>query len=466
MSDLPRNAVARTARLASLPLGIAGRTALGLGKRLGGRPAEAVVSDVQRRTAEQLFKVLGELKGGAMKFGQALSIFEAALPEHLASPYRATLTKLQDAAPPMPPATVHRVLEQELGANWRRRLRHFDDKPAAAASIGQVHRAQWPDGRDVAVKIQYPGAAEALRSDLNQLGRVSRLLGSWMPGLEVRPLVEELKARIGEELNYQLEAEAQAGFAAAYDGDPEIAVPHVRFHTPRVLVTDWLDGIPLHQVIADGTQDERDRAGRLFVRFLFSGPERAGLLHADPHPGNYRITPDGRLGVVDYGLVARLPGGFPPQIGRLLRIGLDGDFDSVVDGLREEGFIKPHVEIDAQELYDYLQPFIEPARDETFAFSREWMRSQFQRISDVRGAGAKTAFKLNLPPSYLLIHRVWSGGIGVLAQLGAEAPFRSELERWLPGFQPDLGRAEVRQLVDLHPDDDVLAEDVDEIAEG
>jgi predicted unusual protein kinase regulating ubiquinone biosynthesis (AarF/ABC1/UbiB family) len=437
VSDPPRNAVARTARLARLPLGIAGRTALGLGKRLGGKSADAVASELQRRTADQLFRILGELKGGAMKFGQALSIFEAALPDELAAPYRATLTKLQDSAPPMPARTVHRVLEQELGQHWRRRLRNFVDEPAAAASIGQVHRAQWADGRDVAVKIQYPGAADALRSDLNQIARVSKLFAAWMPGLEVRPLVDELRTRIGEELDYEMEAGAQAGFAAAFDGDAEIAVPHVRLHTSRILVSDWLAGTPLSEVIADGTQEERDRAGLLFVRFLFSGPARAGLLHADPHPGNYRITPDGRLGVVDYGLVARLPGGFPAQIGRLLRIGLDGDADRVYDGLRVEGFIKPNVEIEPEELYNYLKPFTDPARVETFRFTRDWIRTQFQRITDVRGSSARVAFRLNLPPSYLLIHRVWSGGVGVLAQLGAEAPFRAELERWLPGFAAD-----------------------------
>lgn len=436
--DMPRSAAARTARLASLPLSIAGRTALGLGKRLGGKSAEAVAADLQRRTADQLFRVLGELKGGAMKFGQALSVFEAALPEHLAAPYRATLTKLQDSAPPMPAEQVHRVLERELGTNWRRRLRGFCDEPAAAASIGQVHRARWPDGREVAVKVQYPGAADALRADLNQLARVSRLFASLLPGLEVKPLIEELKARIGEELDYRLEAEAQAGFAAAFDGDPEIAVPRVRLYTRHVLVTDWLEGRPLSEIIAHGTQEERDRAGLLFVRFLFAGPARAGLLHADPHPGNFRMTPDGRLGVLDFGLVARLPGGLPPQIGRLLRIGLDGDFDTVVEGLRAEGFIKPGVEIDPQELHDYLRPFTEPAQAETFHFTRDWMRTQFQRITDIRDQSARTALRLNLPPSYLLIHRVWSGGIGVLSQLGTNAPFRAELERWLPGFADEL----------------------------
>src|SRR3954469_6346614 len=145
MSDIPRRAVTRTAKLASLPLGVAGRATLGLGRRIGGRPAEIVAAELQQRTAAQLFKVLGELKGGAMKLGQALSVFEAALPEEVAGPYRSALTKLQDAAPPMPASTVHAVLAQRLGQDWRELFSEFEDKPAAAASIGQVHRAVWHD---------------------------------------------------------------------------------------------------------------------------------------------------------------------------------------------------------------------------------------------------------------------------------------------------------------------------------
>src|SRR5690606_4700399 len=147
VTDLPRRAFARSAKLATLPLGIAGRATLGLGKRLGGRPAEAVSAELQQRTADQVFRVLGELKGGAMKFGQALSVFEAALPEDLVSPYRATLTKLQEAAPPMRAERVHDVLAEELGSDWRDQFREFGDVPAAAASIGQVHRGVWHDGR-------------------------------------------------------------------------------------------------------------------------------------------------------------------------------------------------------------------------------------------------------------------------------------------------------------------------------
>src|SRR5947209_10912793 len=158
VSDLPRWAFTRTAKLATLPVGLAGRTALGLGRRLGGRPAEIVAAEIQQRTAEQIFRVLGQLKGGAMKFGQALSVFEAALPPEIAGPYRATLTRLQESAPPLPASTVHKVLVSDLGASWRDYFAEFNDSPVAAASIGQVHRAVWRDGRQVAVKIQYPGA--------------------------------------------------------------------------------------------------------------------------------------------------------------------------------------------------------------------------------------------------------------------------------------------------------------------
>src|ERR1700745_3304108 len=277
VNDVPMNPVARAAKMARLPIGLAGRTAIGVGKRIGGRPAEIVAEEIQRRTADQIFRVLGELKGGAMKLGQALSIFEAALPPEIAGPYRATLTKLQESAPPLPASTVHRVLAEDLGPDWREAFAEFDDKPAAAASIGQVHRARGKDGREVAVKIQYPGAGRALLSDFNQLSRVARLFSVLMPGLEVRPLLDELRARVAEELDYHLEAESQHGFAVAYAGDPDIVVPDVAPATSHVLVTEWMDGTPLSKIISDGSQEERDHAGLLLARFLFSGPARAGL---------------------------------------------------------------------------------------------------------------------------------------------------------------------------------------------
>ncbi|MBA2774747.1 MAG: AarF/ABC1/UbiB kinase family protein [Nocardioidaceae bacterium] len=438
MSDLPKKTVIRTARLASLPLGYAGRATVSLGRRIGGAPAEAVASQMQQATAEQLFRVLGELKGGAMKFGQALSIFESALPENMVAPYRATLTALQDAAPPMPAALVHQVLSRQLGARWRSKFHSFDDNPTAAASIGQVHKAVWRDGREVAVKVQYPGAGEALMGDLRQISRAARLFGGWIPGLDIKPLVEELQARVAEELDYALEADAQTRFAAAFADDPDIVVPAVVHQAGTVLVSEWLTSDrSLARLIADGTKADRARYGELYVRFLFSGPERAGMLHADPHPGNFRILPDGRMGVVDFGAVARLPdGGLPPIIGALLRQAVDDDYEAVLAGLRAVGFVKPSVSIDVDDLQAYLAPFVEPAMTPTFKFSRAWMRGQFARINDPRSPGYTTVLKINLPPEFLLIHRVWLGGIGVLSQLEVEAPFADILAEALPGFAP------------------------------
>jgi predicted unusual protein kinase regulating ubiquinone biosynthesis (AarF/ABC1/UbiB family) len=444
VSELPRRAAARTARLAALPLGFAGRTAVGVGRRIGGAPAEAVMTEVQQRTAEQLFRTLGELKGGAMKMGQALSIMESALPEEIAAPYRAQLTKLQDSAPPMSATTVHSVLSRELGAQWRKKLVEFDDNPAAAASIGQVHRRRWVDGREVAIKIQYPGAGDALRSDLRQIGRVARTFGGMVPGIDIKPLVAELQARVTEELDYSLEAEAQKVFSAEFRDDPDIFVPDVVAFSDKVLVSEWVTShASLARLIAEGTQEERDHYGEMYVRFLFAGPARTGMLHADPHPGNFRIlpTPDGELGgigVVDFGAVARLPDHqLPRSIGSLMRIAMLDDYDDVLASLRDEGFVKPNIKIDPDDLRDYLGPFIDPAREERFTFSRGWMRAQFQRLNDPREPGYTMTLKLNLPPSYLLIHRVWIGGIGVLCQLGATAPFHQILTESLPGFADD-----------------------------
>ncbi|MGW4628722.1 ABC1 kinase family protein [Streptomyces rubiginosohelvolus] len=454
MSDLPRKAVTRTAKLAALPLGFAGRATWGLGKRIGGKSAELVAREVQQRTADQLFKTLGELKGGAMKLGQALSVFESALPEEIAGPYRAALTKLQEAAPPLPARTVHGVLAERIGEDWREYFLEFEDTPAAAASIGQVHRAVWHDGRVVAVKVQYPGAGEALLSDLAQLSRFARLLGPLVPGVDIKPLIKELRDRVSEELDYELEAQAQREHAAEFADDPDVVIPQVVHQADQVLVTEWIDGIPLSEVIVEGTTEQRDRAGQLLARFLFSGPARTGLLHADPHPGNFRLLPPAqnpaqdaehpeeedmptgswRLGVLDFGTVDRLPGGLPQTIGDSLRMAMEGDAAGVYELLREENFVKESIDLDPDEVLDYLLPMIEPTQVEEFTFTRGWIRDQAARVADPRSPAHQLGRQLNLPPSYVLIHRVTLSTIGVLCQLGAAVRMREELEEWLPGF--------------------------------
>ncbi|WP_225993787.1 ABC1 kinase family protein [Actinomadura rudentiformis] len=436
MSDLPRRAVTRSAKLASLPLGFAGRTALGVGKRTLGKPAEAVAMEIQQRTAEQLFKVLGELKGGAMKLGQMLSIFEAALPPEIAGPYRATLTKLQEAAPPLPAAAVHKVLAEGLGEDWRDEFESFDDKPAAAASIGQVHRAVWKDGRAVAVKVQYPGAGKALISDFNQLARLGKLFGVLMPGLDVKSMLAELKERVIEELDYTIEADSQSRMRAGFPADdPDFYIPEVVAQAGNVLVTEWIDGTPLSKIISTGSAEERDHAALLYCRFLLSGPKRAGMLHGDPHPGNFRILADGRLGVLDFGAVDRIPEDFQHRMGRLLRIGTLDDIDQIEAALRDEEFIREGVDIDTESLQMFLAPITEPFINETFKFNREWLRDMAAKVTDLRPTNVVR--QLNLPPQYVIVHRVLSAGTGVLCQLECEIPARAESLKWVPGFAED-----------------------------
>ena len=300
-----------------------------------------------------------------------------------------------------------------------------------------MHRAVWHDGRQVAVKMQYPGAADALRTDLDQLNRLAPLLGLMIPGTQVRPLLAELRERVMEELDYAAEADHQRAFAAEFAGDPNILVPRVLGSAPKVIVSEWLDGTGLQKIITKGTHRQRDESGRLLTELHFSAPQRVGLLHADPHPGNYMLTDDGRLGVIDFGSVARLPHGSPPIIGRMTRLALEDRADAVLAGLRAEGFIPQGFDPDPTALMTYLAPFAEPMRHKTFHFTRQWMQQQAARMADLSSDESKLARNLNLPPSYLLIHRVTFGSLGVLCQLGATAPFREIVEHWQPGFHDE-----------------------------
>jgi len=432
----------RTAALLSLPAGAAALSVRGLARRVAGDDPELVRRELRARNAARTREVLGGLKGGAQKAGQLLSTVEALFPADPEDSWRRALTGLQESGEPLPFAEVEPVLRAELGPGWRSDLPQLDENAAAAASLGQVHRGRWWDGREVAVKVQYPGVREALRSDLRTLSAVTRTVGVLARGLALPPLVAEVRDRLLEELDYEREARVQTAVRDGFAEDPSMVVPTVVAATPRVLVSTWLDGVPLAQVALHGDQAERDRVGAAYQSFLVSGPARSGWLHTDPHPGNFRVTEEGRFGVLDFGSALALPEGMPPTFGRLLRVLLAGGDAQVLAGLHAEGMLRPGARLglaEVGELREVMAPFVEPARHASFRFSRAWLASQFPggesaQAGDARAPSFTLAMQLTLPAEHLFTHRVWLGLVGVLCQLEAEVPLAPVLRRWLPGF--------------------------------
>ncbi len=432
----------RTVKLLSLPAAALGGAGAGAVRRLGGADADEVRHRQRRANAERTRRTLGELKGGAQKAGQLLSTVEALFPADPDESWRRALESLQEQAPALPMAEVAPVLRHDLGPGWRGRFLDFEGEAAAAASLGQVHRATWPDGRPVAVKVQYPGVAKALAADLTAVSLMTRAAAVLAPGTALPPLVSEMRLRLAEELDYRTEARHQQAFVEAYRDDPDVLVPAVLLATERVIVTEWLDGTPLAAVADWEDGSARALAAERYQRFLLSGPRRCGWLHTDPHPGNFRILADGRLGVLDFGSALAMPEGMPPTFGRLIRLLSSNDPATVEAGLRAEGFLRPGAVVDARALMDYLAPFSEPARHEQFHYHRDWLRSEFGRINDPRNPDFAMALRLTMPAEHLFTHRVWLGIVGVLSQLDVVVPVRDELVRWLPGFsvEADVGR--------------------------
>ena len=463
---LPAGGLRRTGRLAALPLRHAARTAAA-----ATRLSRVAADQVAARTAEQLFGTLGELKGGAAKLGQAMSVFEAAMPEEVAAPYRSALRRLTDAAPPMPAEAAHRVIAADLGAafgpGWRERLVAFGDTPAAAASIGQVHRGRWrdDDGRivEVAVKVQYPGVGRALRSDLRQARLLARVMAR-LTRLNVTGLADELALRIVEELDYVREGRVQSEVAAAFaDRVPEVIaqaraagvrepqgrtwvkVPAVYAATPRVLITGWLDGVSLSalldrrmDLLPEGWRelspgDAADLAARLLGHAIYAPAAGTGWMHADLHPGNFLLLPGGRLGMLDFGAVAAVPGGIPVPFGQLAAAVLAGDGPAAVHLARQVGALPPGLELDERLVVELLRPMVATAATDDFTYSRPWLRGLMAHFTEPRFAPALR--NLTPPREYALVWRATLSAAGLYAQLGATVPTRGFHLAYSPGFR-------------------------------
>ncbi|MBF6170822.1 AarF/ABC1/UbiB kinase family protein [Nocardia blacklockiae] len=434
-------------------MAFAGRRAAGLGKRALGRSAAEIERDIQLRTAQHIFEVLGELKGCAAKLGQILAIYELALPPALAEPYRTALSRLQDSAPPMLPRTVHGAMAEALGADWRDRFLEFDDRRAASASIGQVHRAVWHDGRPVAVKVMYPGARAAVRSDLDELRRISALASVFAPGADIASLTEALAASVHAELDYAAEADHQRLFAAAYADEPDFVVPRVVAQQGDVVVSEWLDGEPLPRLIATGRQAERDRVGMLVLRFVLSSWQRTGLLYCDPHPGNFRVLPDGRLGVVDFGACSPFPPpGFREAVSGIGEALVNGGIPELEAAIRDHGFIDPGREFDVAALAAQLEPIVEPLLRPTFRLSTRWLRKRTLRALDLRLTNVNR--ELTMPADYTPFARCVLTAVGLLCQLHVEGPISAEILTWSPELADVMDRYRARTPAPVNLDEE------------
>jgi len=401
------------------------------------------------RTAQDVAEVLGGMKGAIMKAGQMLSFIAEGLPPEA----QAALATLQADVPPMAPSLAEGVILEELGERPEKLFLDWDPIPVAAASIGQVHRAVMPDGRLVAVKVQYPGVDQAITSDLDNAELLYGMFAAFaLKNMEIKPLVDELRARMGDELDYRLEARCQTEFADRYRGHPFIHVPDVipERSTRRVLTSDWVDGLSWSDFLAVATPAQKAEAAEILFRFAEGSIWHHRVFNGDPHPGNYRFHPDkGKVTFLDFGLVKRWAPGELETLTPILDTVLERNPTATVRALVRAGFLPPDHGLPAEKVYEFCAgPYI-PFQQEEFTFTPEFVGHTLQKMLDIHGEFGEVIRLLNMPPSYVILDRVVWGMSALFGKLGARARWGDLLNEYLHGAAPAtaLGRAEIEWRV-------------------
>jgi predicted unusual protein kinase regulating ubiquinone biosynthesis (AarF/ABC1/UbiB family) len=448
VAELPTSRWSRAARI--------GRLAAGQGaKQLGTRAANVARDDeegakaLERRqieTAEQIVAVLGTMKGAAMKLGQVMSFLDVGLvPEDYREEFQHKLAALRDAAPKVDFKDMKKVLESEYGDKLENVFETFDPVPVAAASIGQVYKARLDDGRCVAVKVQYPGVAEAVRADLQNLGLILRLMKSIAPGLDVRAVAGEVRDRIGEELDYELEAQNQRTMARAFRDHPFIVVPDVvtSLSHERVVVTEFVDGRGFEE-FKQLPAPERNRIGEIIFRFYFGSMYRLRMFSGDPHPGNMLLLDDGRMAFLDFGLFKVLEAEAAERELRMGRLGVEGRAEELADELKQNGFVT-RGEIDPEVLLRQFQDLTWwYSADQEVELTPEIATQVVIDMSDPRSRHFEQMRHENLPAEHLFGRRLETLTLAVLGQLRATGNWHRIMREWAYGDPPatDLGRQE------------------------
>ncbi|MFZ1924933.1 MAG: AarF/ABC1/UbiB kinase family protein [Solirubrobacteraceae bacterium] len=448
---IPTSRVRRTATVGRLA---AGETVKRLGTKAANvgrseQSAQAASARRQLETAKQIVAALGTMKGAAMKLGQVMSFLDVGLvPEEHREEFQRELSKLRDAAPTVSFKQMKSVIEDDLGAKIADVFAEFDQEPIAAASIGQVYRARLKDGgREVAVKVQYPGVAAAVRADMQNLGMIMRLLKRMTPSLDVKGVTEEIRERIGEELDYELEAQNQRSLARIFNGHPFIVVPEVvsELSHEHVLVTDFVHGVGFEQ-LKEYPQAERDRIGEIVFRFFLGCLYRHRQFSGDPHPGNFMLLEDGRVAFLDFGLFKRLDREPVELELACQRAVVEGDAQTLHTLLSESRFLPEPERVDP----DHLLAFIEDAiwwyttSDVEVQLSPEIATEVMIESSDPRSSHFREMRHQTIQPEHLFGRRMEMLTLAVLSQLRARNNWHRIAREWMYGDAPvtELGREE------------------------